>query len=389
MVAPWFPLGERIRLRKNKHEQFPSVSVLIAAWNEEVGIRATLESVVRTHYPHLEIVVVNDGSTDRTEKIVQQYISEYRTKHAKSEITFQYSFVTNGGKARALNVGLKIATGDIIVTVDADSVMDHRAIRKLVRHYGDAEVASVAGNVSIGNRTRPLGIIQQLEYLYGFYFKRADSLLNAIYIVGGAAASYRRDVIIALGGFDETMVTEDIELSTRLQDHGYKVRYAPDAIVYTEGPSDFIGLFNQRLRWKYGRILTFFKYRHLFFSTKRPHNLYLTFVALPFALFSEIILFLEWWLLTIFFMYTFMTHDYIPLVIVIAALTIIVWLQILSDPQARYHKNLIVYAPGAWIIFYIIDIVEFQALMRSVWRLIRRQEFSWQRWDRAGVFDWK
>ena len=90
-------MGERIHLRKHAREQLPSVSVLISAWNEEVGIRATLKSIVRTRYPHLEIVVVNDGSTDRTEEIVQQYISEYHTKYPEGRVAFRYAYVQNGG----------------------------------------------------------------------------------------------------------------------------------------------------------------------------------------------------------------------------------------------------------------------------------------------------
>src|SRR6185369_13921111 len=165
------------------------------------------------------------------------------------------------------------------------------AIKNMVKHFSDPQVASVAGNIVIDKLTKPIGLIQQLEYLYGFYFKRADSLLNSVYIVGGAAAGYRRKIIAVLGGFDEDIITEDIEMSTRLQDNGYHIRYAADAIVYTEGPSDFRGLCRQRLRWKFGRLLTFYKYRHLFFSLKAKHNAFLCFVILPIALFTELLLF--------------------------------------------------------------------------------------------------
>src|SRR6185436_19011390 len=183
-------------------------------------------------------------------------------------------------------------------------VMDRSAIKHLVKPFTDPRVASVAGNVIIGNRAHPIGLIQQLEYLYGFYFKRADSLLNAVYIVGGAAAGYRRKVIADLGGFDENIITEDIEMSTRLQDHGHHIRYAADAIIYTEGPSDFRSLCRQRLRWKFGRLLTFYKYRHLFFSLKPKHNAFLCFLILPIALFTELLLFFEGALLGVFYAYT-------------------------------------------------------------------------------------
>ncbi len=387
LIAPWYPTIEFFRSRKRPANYIPSVSILIPAWNEEVGIRATIKSVLSTNYPHLEIIVINDGSTDRTHDTVTKFIAQYQNKHQKSDTLIQYRYVINGGKARALNIALPIARGDIIITIDSDSAMDPNAIKNLVKHFTDPRVASVAGNVIIGNRMKPIGLIQQLEYLYGFYFKRADALLNAVYIVGGAAAAYRKKVIVNLGGFDESIITEDIELSIRLQDKGYRVRYAADAIVYTEGPSDLKGLCRQRLRWKFGRLLTFYKYRHLFFSLNRKHNFYLSFLILPIALFAEILLFFEGILLTVFYTYTFYTNDFAPLVFVILLLVGIIYLQILSDSKTRYHINLLLLAPGAWILFYIMDFVEYQALIKSLWYIITKQNPIWQSWTRVGVFE--
>ena len=385
-VAPWYPVVEASRSRKRSTNYTPSVSVLIPAWNEEVGIRATITSVLKTRYQHLEIIVVNDGSTDRTHEIVRAFIAEYQEKYGISGTPIYYKRIQNGGKARALNTALAMAQNDIIITIDADSVMDHRAIKNLVKHFNDPRVASVAGNVVIGNRTKPIGFIQQLEYVYGFYFKRADSLLNAVYIVGGAAAAYRKKILIMLRGFDESAITEDIELSTRLQYNGYQVRYAADATVYTEGPSDFIGLCRQRLRWKFGRLHTFYKYRRLFFSTDRKHNFYLSFFILPLALFAEVLLFFEGILLVLFYLYTFYTNDFVPLALVILLLAGVVCMQILTDRNRRYHRNLLALAPIAWILFYFMDVVEYQALMRSIQRLMTKEKLLWQKWIRVGVF---
>lgn len=387
-IAPWYPLVESWRSKKRAASGYwPSVSILIPAHNEEVGIAATMQSVLDTNYPNLELIVVNNGSTDGTHREVMRFIAGYKKIPRKFPAFIKYGRLIGAGKAQALNRGLFKARGEIIATIDADSIMDKRALKNLVKHFSHPQVAAVAGNVVIGNRKKSIGLIQQLEYLYGFYFKRADALLNAVYIVGGAAAAYNKQVIVDLGGFDETIITEDIELSTRLQDHGYHVRYATDAIVYTEGPSDFLGLRRQRLRWKYGRLLTFYKYRHLFFSFKRRHNFYLSFLILPIALFAELLLFFEGILLAIFYVYTYYTNDYWPLAFVLLLLAGVICLQILSDPNTRYHKNLFWLAPGAWIIFYIMDFVEYQALMASLWRIIRKHRLSWQSWTRLGVFE--
>jgi cellulose synthase/poly-beta-1,6-N-acetylglucosamine synthase-like glycosyltransferase len=388
LLAPWYPAVEALRARGRSDDFLPSVSVLIPAWNEEVGIRQTIMSVLETKYPRLEIIVVNDGSTDRTHEVVTAFIAQHRRLHVAdgADTVIRYTVVPKGGKARALNRALSEARGDLVViTIDSDCVMDESAIKNMVKHFADPRVASVAGNVVIGTRATPIGILQQLEYLYGFYFKRADSILNSVYIVGGAAAAYRRQILADLGGFDETIITEDIEMSTRLQDRGYHIRYAADAVVYTEGPSDFKGLCRQRLRWKFGRLLTFYRYRHLFFSRRRTHNRYLAFMVFPVALFAEVLLFFEAPLLIAFYAYTFLSNDLAPLLCFIVLLTAIVCVQILSDRNIRYHRNLFVLAPIAWLLFYFMDLVEYQALVRSAWLLITQKDLAWQTWLRVGV----
>ena len=386
-IAPWYPAIEYIRNKSRSAEYIPSVSVLIPAKNEEVGIEKTIQSVIDSKYPNLEIIVINDGSTDQTHEVVNAFIVRMRVAEIKTNLEVKYILIPNSGKARALNSGLAMAQSEIIVTIDSDCIMDPDAIKNLVKFFDNSRVASVAGNVIIGNRSNPIGLIQQLEYLYGFYFKRADSLLNAVYIVGGAAAAYRREVVVKLGGFDENTITEDIELSTRLQYHGHLVRYAADAIVYTEGPSEVMGLCRQRLRWKFGRLQTFYKYRDLFFSLDRNHNIFLCFVIFPIAIFAEILLFFEGIMLTAFYGYTFITNDFFPLVLVILVLTVIICWQILVDTKTRSHINLIILAPAAWLLFYIMDCIEYQALIRSMWYLYKKEDPTWQPWKRVGVFE--
>ena len=385
-IAPWFELVARQKEKRFNTSDFqPKVSVLIPAWNEAVGILHTIESIVRSTHRNTEVIVIDDGSTDSTREQVRSFIA--RQNIGKDTISVRYEYQENGGKSKALNHGLSLATGDIIVTIDADSVVDPDAILEIIKPFRDARIMSVAGNVKIGNRSRAIGLVQQLEYLYGFYFKKADAILNAVYIVGGAAAAYRREVFTELGGFDETIITEDIELSTRIQNAGHAIAYAPKSVIYTEGPADLFGLFKQRLRWKYGRLLTFYRYRHLFFSLKKKHNKFLTFFILPISLFAEVLLFFEGLLLTIFYGYTFITHDYLPLIINMLLLTAVISLQIATDVKRRESYNLFLLAPIAWCLFYFIDFVEYQALIRSLWRLVKKQRVTWQRWTRVGVFE--
>ena len=382
-VAPFYHWVDS-RRRKGLPRPSSLVTVMVPAWNEEVGVVKTLRSVLESDYPAIELIIVNDGSTDRTDEVVRQFIASYQSS-AVSERQIRYLSLENGGKAKAMNEGLLYAQGEYVVTVDADSVMDKDAVSNLISRFTDPNVGAVAGNVIVANRARPLGVLQQLEYLYGFFFKRADALFSSVYIIGGAAAAYRRELLIQLGGFDHSTITEDIEMSTRFLAHGYKTRYAADAVVYTEGPSDLKGLCNQRLRWKFGRFQTFFKHRDLFFSRDPKHSIYLTFLLLPLAVYAELLLILEGPLLLGFFAYSFYYSDFMPLLFMILLTTFVIVFQVLADSKLRFHANLLVMAPIAWVVFYIIDFVEFQALLRSAKRFIKREGLEWQRWVRVGV----
>ncbi len=384
LVSPFYTFVEKVRNQQGLSHYAPSVSVVIPAWNEEVGIIRTLTSVIQNHYNNFEVIVVNDGSTDLTHKLVTQFIEQNKAdKHFK--VPIKYIKLANGGKANALNKGLKIATGDILVTIDADSIMDPVAIQNLVVSFTDDKVAAVAGNIVVGNRNKLIEIVQQLEYLHGFFFKRADSVFNSVYLIGGAAAAYRRNVLLELGGFNKEIITEDVEMSTRILSRGYKTRYAAKAVIFTEGPSEWKGLCEQRLRWKFGKLLTFIKHKQLFFSANKSHARYLTFFLLPIAVYSELALLFEGFLLAVFFAYTIFSNDYMPLMIFIGFMSLLISLQVLADTKTKSHLNLLILAPIAWIIFYIVDIVEFQALFRSLKRFVTRETLQWQKWIRVGL----
>ena len=384
-VSPWYEIIRKFIYKKN-YSFRPHVSVIIPAWNEEVGITDTIQSVINSNYKNIEVIVINDGSTDHTDATLTKFLIEYNKRFLERKIPILYKKIGNSGKARALNIGVELSTGEIIVTIDADSIMDPFAIENFIYHFENSKVMSVAGNVKIGNKSKTIGIIQQLEYMYGFYFKKADSLLNSIYIVGGAAAAYRRSIFNELGNFDENIITEDIEFSMRIQNAGYAIRYEPNAVVYTEGPSDIMGLCDQRLRWKYGRLIAFYKYRNLFFSLNKKHSKFLTLVILPIHLFAEVLLFLEIVLLIVFYFYTFYTHDFLPIIFLMVLLTIIISFQIITDAKFRENKNLFILAPVAWCLFYFIDFVEYQALMRSIILFVKKEKLQWQVWHRSGIF---
>lgn len=383
LSSPIYSLMEFYRSRKFNYENLASVSVLIPAYNEEVGIIKTVKSVLATNYPKLEVIVINDGSNDRTHQLVTNFIKRHKANDFQLKI--KYLQLTNGGKSRALNEGLKVATNDIIMTIDGDCVMDENAIINSIKRFSCDKVGAVAGNVVVANKSKPIEVIQQLEYLSGFFLRRSDSVFNAVFIIGGAAAAYRASVLKEVGDFNQDVVTEDIEMSTRILAAGYKTRYAADAVTYTEGPSNWQCLCDQRLRWKFGRFQTFIKFRKLFFSTQKQHSKYLTWLIWPIALYAELVLLFEAIILAFFFTYTIVANDYLPLAIMISFMAILISIQVTIDSKKKFHANLLLLAPVAWLLFYFVDVVEFQALYRSLKRLFKRQGLEWQKWARVGI----
>lgn len=367
----------------------PLVSVIVPAWNEEVGVIATLESIIANTYNRVEVVVVNDGSTDKSRELVDEFIA-HRQYHRRGDnkIVYQH-YVTNGGKGRALNIGIEKSQGEIIVTMDADSALDKDAIANIVEHFRDERVSAVVGQVRIANtRARLIGRMQQLEYLFGFYFKRAHCAVGAEYIYGGACTAFRRSATFDFfGTFDETNKTEDIEMSMRTKYHGLKSVYAEDVICYTEGASTYAGLINQRLRWKKGRFDTFVRYRRMFFSLTSHHNKFLSWFVLPLALFAELQLILEPISATLLVTYSLISEEFVSLALSMLFVGISYFIVAMFGVRLGLWERvrLVLLWPFTWPLFYMIVWIEFHALVRGLHMGLRGDELEWQEWKREGI----
>jgi poly-beta-1,6-N-acetyl-D-glucosamine synthase len=358
------------------------ISVVIPAWNEEVGVLNTVKSLIASGYKNLEIIVVNDGSTDRTDEIVKDYIKNNPLVENKQSLL--YFSKPNGGKGSALNYGIQRSGGDIVVTMDADTVFDKEALFEVSRYFINPEIDAAVGNVKVANSKSILGIIQQIEYTVGFYFKRTHSVFNCEYIIGGAFGVFRRETFDKYGYFDTVNKTEDIELSTRLQSNGCKIIFIEDAIAYTEGPTTTGGLLKQRLRWKKGRLDTFYVHRNLFFSNDQKHNRFLTHYLLPITLFYELELILEPFITTFGIYYLYRTHDFRSLILWILFTGSI---NIAAFVFGSKKNSLIAFAfiPVYFILSYVLTFIEVYAMYESVRLILSKKDVAWQKWDRQGV----
>ncbi|HXY00453.1 MAG TPA: glycosyltransferase [Candidatus Limnocylindrales bacterium] len=239
----------------------PGVTVLIPAFNEESVIVQTVTSVLLSDLPDIHVIVVDDGSRDRTLELLQ-------ANFGKNEVV-QVIHQVNRGKAAALNNALSHAKTDIVVTIDADTEIEPDAIRKLLRHFSDPTVGAVAGNVKVGNRTRWLTRWQALEYVTSQNMeKRAFDLLNCITVVPGALGAWRKIAIEQAGGITADTVAEDADLTIGIRRLGWRVTYDEEALAWTEAPETPGVLIRQRFRWTFGTLQSFWKHRDTLFHPK-------------------------------------------------------------------------------------------------------------------------
>ena len=390
ILSPWhdvFAIYRDIKYRNKLAHVTPRVSVLIPARNESVGILRTIDSLLKSTYRNAEIVIVNDGSTDDSDARIRSFIHRYengKTEYA-NDIALVYRYQPSGGKGNALNHAFACSEGDIIVSIDADCIVFPDTLSHFVRCFSNPEVMAAVGNVKIGNTNTIIGVIQYLEFLFSFYFKKAESVLGTIYIIGGAAGAFRRSVFQKIGTYSTTNITEDIELSVRIQNAGMKVVYADKALVYTEGASEMKGLLKQRLRWKRGRFETFLTHKNLFFSLDKKHNKILSWVILPLAYFGELQLSLEPFFLVFLYVYSFFIHDFSSFISGIIVVASMFFVQLFFDNGEKKALSFYLLAPIGWLLFYVSTFVEFNALLHSILGLARKQEIKWQEWQRTGI----
>ncbi|HEV8468291.1 MAG TPA: glycosyltransferase family 2 protein [Candidatus Limnocylindria bacterium] len=232
----------------------PRVAVLVPAYREELVISRCVASLHESVYPNLDIVVIDDGSDDGTAAAARQAAGD------DGRVTVLQK--PNGGKASALNHGFSATRAEVIVVVDADSIVESDAIAELVKPLAVARVGAVAGNVKVGNRWSVLGAFQHLEYVMGINVdRRFFDEIDAISVVPGALGAFRREALEAVGGFPTDTLAEDADLTVAIGVRGFHVRHAPYALAWTEVPTAIGALRRQRFRWTYGTLQVLWKHR--------------------------------------------------------------------------------------------------------------------------------
>ncbi len=238
----------------------PAVAVLIPAYNEEKVIERTVRAALDSDYPTLRVIVVDDGSADRTLEVVQ---AAFAPEIRDGRVTVLTK--PNTGKAEALNYGFEYVREEIFVGIDADTVIARDAISRLVPHFLDSRIAAVAGNAKVGNRVNLWTRWQALEYVTSQNFeRRALNVLGAVSVVPGAIGAWRASAVREAGAFHLDTVAEDADLTMALLERGYRVAYEDRALAFTEAPINARGLMRQRFRWSFGIMQSVYKHRAAF-----------------------------------------------------------------------------------------------------------------------------
>jgi len=241
-------------------DSFPFISLIIPAFNEEITIKKSIKSLIELNYPNYEIIVVDDGSTDKTLQMAREFESS----------TVKVIHQHNQGKAKALNNGMHNSKGEIIVTVDADTRLEKDSLKKISARFArNKKIGAVAGNVKVIPERSILNIVQGTEYTVGINLvRKAQSMLGCVMIVPGPIAALRREAIEKVECFSSDTFAEDFDITMEILEQGYKVEYEDDAISYTDAPKNLEDFMKQRRRWYRGMLQVLDKHRNLYFSIK-------------------------------------------------------------------------------------------------------------------------
>jgi biofilm PGA synthesis N-glycosyltransferase PgaC len=273
-----------LQKRKSRFKRIPKsyrpyVSVLVPAYNESTVITKTVRSILNSSYKNLEIIIIDDGSTDDTWEVSRSLALANHRVHCITQ--------PNGGKSAALNLGVSQAIGEIVICVDADTVFPSSTVGRLVRHFQDPSVGAVAGSVKVGNIRNMLTRWQALEYTINIHLERsAHAYLGAIMIVPGACGAWRKEAVIEAGGYSRGTLAEDCDLTLSIHEAGYRVVQDTDAVGLTETPQSVSALAKQRFRWIFGNMQSYWKHRNIALDNRCG---WLGMFVLPYAMFNTLL----------------------------------------------------------------------------------------------------
>ncbi|MCX8177778.1 MAG: glycosyltransferase [Candidatus Bathyarchaeota archaeon] len=347
----------------------PKVSIIIPAHNEEKVIVRAIESALETDYPNKEIIVVDDGSADRTYQLAYPYAEKGLIKLLRRD-------VASGSKAGALNHGLMYATGDVIVTVDADTMLERQAIKEAVKPLSNPKISAVSGNVKVlrgeHGKNNLLVKLQAYEYLLSLELgRRFNSIVGTLLIISGAFGAFWKKYVDSLGRYDKDTITEDFDITVKMRKLGRRLFFAENAVAWTFVPERWRDWRRQRLRWTIGQAETLWKHRNVFL--KETFELRFVLAIYDMLFMDVILLFIRVAWLTLTFAILGQTMLYVLTLSIIIYLLLEMFLAItagLLSPRKQDLKK--IWLAPVMVMFYrpLYALVRLEAYVR--WALNKR-----------------
>jgi biofilm PGA synthesis N-glycosyltransferase PgaC len=353
-------------LQETEGVDLPKVSIMIAAYNEEKYIWLALKSIQALDYPNFEVVVVNDGSTDNTLKILEEFSKEYPIRIISKK--------QNQGKAIAINDAMKCVEGEIILFTDADAELQSDVLQWLIPHFKSTRVAAVAGNPRIKNTDNFLCRMQALEYTTIIStIRRSQRVWGRIMTFSGVLFALRKSAFYDVGGFDINARTEDIALTWRLQRRYWDIFFENNAVAWIFTPSTYLGFIKQRIRWSQGLMYVIHQNANVLFhwKSRRMWPVLLENILSTLWVIGVFMMFLLW-LLAIFANYS-AGISFVPFVWGISIATVNIITQCIAimldkkyDPQIKRFLFYTVYFPiYYWLFLAFIAFIEIPWLFQK------------------------
>ncbi|MBW3023260.1 glycosyltransferase family 2 protein [Candidatus Woesearchaeota archaeon] len=247
---------------KKKLKSFPNVTIAIPVYNREKSVSLTIDSALALDYHKnkIEILVVNHGSTDKSREVIESYKEKVRILNIKRK--------PGERKGAPMNAALQVAKGEFFVCLDADSIATRSSLKEMLPYFEDKKVGCVLPSMKVYSPKNFWHKLQRAEYIVNMFYKRLMGHLNCIHVAPGPFSIFRTSILKEVGGYDANNLTEDLEITYKLQKHQYQIVQLLKTEVFTIAPKTFKEIYEQRNRWFKGALINTLKYKKMMFNKK-------------------------------------------------------------------------------------------------------------------------